>query len=260
MNMMESKPPAFWPDRLKASAIHLTLSLVIAVLAAALVFGVWYPYPYREISGGREMFLILVTVDVILGPLMTLAVFNRVKPWPVMRRDLIVIAVVQLFALGYGLWTVCIARPVHLVFEYNRFSVVHAVDIPPQELTKVPAGVNALPLTGPSLLSLRAFKNENEKVDFTLAAVGGVGLVARPELWQPYASALTEILKEAKPASQLKTRFANRASEIDRVVSAAGGNPQTARYLPLIGRDHYWTVFVDPVDAHIVATMPLDPF
>ena len=175
MNMIESKPPAFWPDRLKASAIHLTLSLTIAALAGALVFGVWYPYPYREISGGRELFLLLVTVDVILGPLMTLAVFNRVKPWPVLRRDLIVIAIVQLMALSYGLWIVCVARPVHMVFEYNRFSVVHAIEIPPEELAKTPAGINALPLTGPSLLSLRPFKNENENVDFTLAAVGGVG-------------------------------------------------------------------------------------
>lgn len=260
MNMMESKPPAFWPDRLRACAIHLTLSLVIAALTASLVFGVWYPYPYREISGGRQLFLILVTVDVISGPLMTLAVFSRVKPWPVMRRDLTAIAAVQLIALSYGLWSVCVARPVHLVFEYNRFSVVHAIDIPKVELAKTPTGIDSLPFTGPSLLSLRAFKNESEKVDFTLAAVGGVGLAARPELWQPYASALPEILKEAKPVEQLKVRFSNQASEIDRVVSTAGGNPQTVLYLPLIGRDHFWTVFVDPVDAHIVATMPLDPF
>lgn len=260
MNMMETKAPAFWLDRLKASAIHLSLSLLIAALAAALVFGIWYPYPYREISGGRDLFMILVTVDVILGPLMTLAVFNRVKPWPVLRRDLIFIAVCQMVALGYGLWTVSAARPVHMVFEYNRFSVVHAVDIPAQELAKAPAGIDALPLNGPSLLSLRAFKDENQKIDLTLAAVGGVGLAARPELWQPYASALPEILKESKPLSQLKARYANRADEIDRVVTKAGGNPQTVRYLPLIGRDNFWTVFVDPVDAHIVATMPLDPF
>jgi hypothetical protein len=50
-------------------------------VAAALVFGVWYPYPYREISGGRELFLIVVTVDVIWGHCITLAVFNRTKPW-----------------------------------------------------------------------------------------------------------------------------------------------------------------------------------
>jgi hypothetical protein len=257
---MESNSPAFWRDRLRASALHLTLSLTIAALAAALVFGVWYPYPYREISGGRELFLILVTVDVILGPFLTLAVFNRVKAWPVLRRDLVVIALLQLTALGYGLWTVFVARPVHMVFEYNRFAVVHAVELTPEELKKAPPAIDALPLTGPTLLSLREIKNESEKVDFTLAAVAGVGLVARPELWQPYAKALPEILKEAKPVRALKNRFANRALEIDQVVTRAGGNPQTALYLPLIGRDHYWTVFVDPIDAHIVATMPLDPF
>jgi hypothetical protein len=257
---MESTSPDFWRDRLRASAIHLTLSLAIAALAAGLVFGIWYPYPYREISGGRELFLILVAVDVVLGPLMTLAVFNRVKPWPVLRRDLVIICTLQLLALGYGLWTVCVARPVHMVFEYNRFAVVHAIEIAPEALDKTPAGIEALPLTGPTLLSLRAFKNEGEKVDYTLAAVMGVGLVARPELWQPYAKGVPELLKEAKPVSALKTRFAARAAEIDRVVRSAGGNPQTALYVPLIGRDHYWTVFVDPVDGHIVATMPLDPF
>ena len=257
---MESTHPDYWRDRLRASAIHLTLSLAIAALAGALVFGVWYPYPYREISGGRELFLILVAVDVVLGPLMTLAVFNRVKPWPVLRQDLIVIATVQLLALGYGLWTVFVARPVHMVFEYNRFAVVHAIDISPEWVAKTPLGIQALPLTGPTVLSLRTITDESEKVDYTLAALLGVGLVARPELWQPYAMALPEVLKEAKPVSALKTRFAARAPEIDRVVTAAGGNPQTALYLPLIGRDHSWTVFVDPVDGRIVATMPLDPF
>src|SRR3990167_10424323 len=114
---------AFWRDRLKASGIHFLISLTIAALAGALVFGVWYPYPYREISGGRELFLILVTVDVILGPLITLAVFNRVKAWPVLRRDLLVVAFLQLAALGYRLWTVSLARPVHIVFEVDRLSV-----------------------------------------------------------------------------------------------------------------------------------------
>ncbi len=71
---MTASPPSFWKDRLRASAIHFSLSLVVAALSAVLVFGLWYPYPYREISGGRELFLLVVTVDVILGPLITLAI------------------------------------------------------------------------------------------------------------------------------------------------------------------------------------------
>ena len=170
--MLEQKP-SNWKDRLRASGIHLGLSLCIAALAAWLVFGLWYPYPYREISGGRELFLIVIAVDVILGPLITLVVFNRAKPWTELRRDLIIVVLIQLAALGYGLWTVWVARPVHLVFEYKLFRVVHAIDIPVELLDKTPTGITALPMTGPTLLSLRPFKDSGESMDATLAAVGG---------------------------------------------------------------------------------------
>ena len=68
-----------WKHRLRASTIHLAISLLIASLAALLVFGWWYPYPYRELSGGRELFTLVVAVDVVLGPLITLVIFNTTK-------------------------------------------------------------------------------------------------------------------------------------------------------------------------------------
>lgn len=252
--------PAFWRDRLKASAIHLGLSLLIAALAAGLVFGIWYPYPYRELSGGRELFFLVVTVDVILGPLITLAVFNRAKPLPELRRDLVMVVLIQLAALGYGLWTVSVARPVHLVFEYDRLRVVHAIDVPPELLDKTPSGVEALPWTGPTLLALRAFNTNQEKMDATLAAMQGVSLSSRPDLWRAYATAVPDILLAARPVSELQARFPARAQEIDRVLAATGRNPQTLRYLPLVGRKDYWTAFLDPVTAQVVATLPLDPY
>ncbi len=251
---------AFWHDRLRASAIHLGLSLVIALLAAWLVFGLWFPYPYRDISGGRELFFLVVSVDVILGPLITLAVFNRAKPRRELRRDLVLVVLLQLAALGYGLWTVSVARPVHMVFEYDRFRVVHAIDVAPELLAQTPPDVDALPLTGPTLLALRPFKNGQEKMDATLAALQGLPLAARPDLWQPYASARAEVLEAAHPVTGLKTRFASQAAEIDRVLAQAGHSAQTTVYLPLVGRKAFWTVFLDPATAAVVATMPLDSF
>lgn len=251
---------SFWKPRLKASAIHFSLSLVVALLAAALVFGLWYPYPYREISSGRELFLLVVLVDVILGPLITLAVFNRAKPWPELRRDLAIVVLIQLSALGYGLWTVFVARPVHMVFEYDRFRVVHAVDIPSELLAMAPRGVDALPLLGPTLLSLRPFKDSNEKMDATMAALEGLSLSARPDLWQPYAAAKNEIWQAAKPVSELKARFASQAAAIDAAIARTGRKPETLAYLPLVGRKSFWTVFLDPATAEVVAFMPLDSF
>lgn len=249
-----------WKDRLQASSIHLGLSLVIALLTAMLVFGLWYPYPYREISGGRELFLIVVMVDVILGPLITLAVFNRAKPWSELRRDLSIVALIQLSALGYGVWTVFVARPVHLVFEYDRFRVVHAVDIPSELLNRTPRDVDALPLMGPTLLSLRPFRDGNEKMEVTMAALDGLSLSARPDLWQPYAAATNEIWQAAKPASELSVRFASQAVAINAAIARTGHKPETLAYLPMVGRKSFWTVFLDPVTTEVLGFMPLDSF
>jgi hypothetical protein len=246
--------------RFRASALHLLISLCIAALAAALVFGVWYPYPYHEISGGRELFFIVVTVDVILGPLITLALFNPQKTALALRIDLTLIAALQLCALAYGLWTVCVARPVHLVFEGDRFRVVHAVDIPKSLLQAVPQGIDALPLNGPSLLGLREFKDTDEKLSYTLAALQGLQLAFRPDLWRPYASSVNQVLKAAKPVNELKARFAKNAADMDVILSKAGRDSASVVYLPLIGRKDAWTVFLDPVSAEVIAAMPLDSF
>jgi hypothetical protein len=252
--------PSFWHDRIKASGAHFVLSALIALLAALLVFGLWYPYPYREISGGRELFLLVVSVDVILGPLITLAVFNREKPRSELRRDLAIVGALQLVALAYGLWTVAIARPVHMVFEIDRFRVVHAIEVDPALLPKAPAGINALPLTGPTLLGLRPFKDGQENMDATMAALQGLQLGSRPDLWQPYAQSVPDILQAAKSVSLLKRRFAIQSGDIDRVLSDAGHTDENTLYLPLVGRKSFWTVFLDFKTAQVVATMPLDSF
>lgn len=246
-------------DRLRASAIHLLLSCAIAALCAMLVFGVWYPYPYREISGGRELFLIVILVDIILGPLITFTVFNRSKPFKELQRDLVIVVLLQFSALAYGLWTVSVARPVHMVFEIDRFRVVHAIDVPEDMLNKTPSGVDALPFTGPTLLAVRPFSDANESMEATLAALRGAPLAARPDLWETYAQGTPRVLLAAHPVGLLKSRFPDREAEIDRVIAKAGGNPQTAVYLPLVGRKSFWTVLMDPA-ANVLGALPLDSF
>ena len=100
-----------------AAGIHFICSAVVAGLAAGLVFGMWYPYPYRELAGGRELFLLVVAVDVVCGPLLTAVLFNPAKSREELWRDLSLVAVIQLIALGYGLHTVWQARPLFLAHE-----------------------------------------------------------------------------------------------------------------------------------------------
>lgn len=247
-------------SRLKAATLHLGISLLVAALAATLVFVVWYPYPYREISGGRELFTILVAVDVVLGPLLTFAVFNQAKPRKELRRDLTIVVLLQLVGLGYGLWTVFAARPVHTVFEIDRFRVVHAVDIPEELLDKTPPDVKALPLTGPTLLAVRPFRNERESMQATMVALQGIPLGARPDLWQSYEAARVPVLAAARPVADLKARFADRAAEIDAAMADSGRPAESLKFLPLAGRKSFWTVLLDARDAQVVGFVPIDSF
>ena len=252
-----------WGHRLYASGIHLGLSLLVAGLAALLVFAVWYPYPYREISGGRSLFLLVIAVDVIMGPLLTLAIFNRSKPLKELRLDLAVIGMLQLAALAYGLWTVAVARPVHLVFEIDRFRVVHAIDVPPELLDRAPAALRPLPLAGPTLLSVREFKNAQESFEATMAAIQGVALGARPDLWQSYEQAKAQIKARARPVGELKTRFPGRAAEIDQALKGASSAVRATTsvgYLPLASRSIFWTVLIDTNTTEVIAFVPIDSF
>jgi hypothetical protein len=236
--IMTSAAPSFWKDRFRASGLHLGISLVLAAFAGALVFGLWYPFPYREISGGRELFWLLVSVDVVLGPLITLAIFDRRKPGRELVRDLALVGLIQLAALGYGLWSVFVARPVYLVFEYSRFVVVHAVDVPQELLGQAPPGLQGLPLTGPRLLSLRA----------------------RTDFWQSYAAGAADVLRVARPVAELRARFAHRAAVIDGALAGLGREAGGLVYVPMVSRQLSWTVLLEPGSAQVLGFLPVDSF
>lgn len=251
--------------RTLAASVHFGLSLIVAALAGLLVFVVWYPYPYREISGGRELFLLVVAVDVIMGPLMTFVVFNLAKPRVELFRDLTVIALLQAVALAYGLWTVAAARPVHLVFEVDRFRIVHAIEVPTELLSQAPLGLQRLPLTGPTVLSVRDFKDSSESLESITAELQGAAISFRPDMWQSYAKAKPQVVARARPLAQLKTRFPSRAKDID-VALASSSTTVTAKpatsigYIPMTGRDAFWTVLVDLSTAEVLAFVPIDSF
>ncbi len=68
----------------RAFAIHLTASVTIFLIFLGIMFFVWYPAPYFEIDGGWRVLRILAGVDVVLGPLLTLIVF---EPGSYRRND-----------------------------------------------------------------------------------------------------------------------------------------------------------------------------
>ncbi|WP_302174780.1 TfpX/TfpZ family type IV pilin accessory protein [uncultured Hydrogenophaga sp.] len=246
--------------RLRWSGTHLLISLLLAAAVAALVFLVWFPSPFRELSGGFKLFLIIVAVDVVLGPCATLVVANQSKSRRELRTDVALIGLIQLLALGYGLWTLAQARPVYMAFEIDRFRVVHAVDVDPGLLAQAPEQWRDLPLGRPQLVAVRPFRSAEERADATFAALSGVNLGARPDFWMPYADAVAAVKAEAKPLSELLQRKPDARPAAEAMAQKLGRPVDGLLYLPVAGRNLFWTALIDPATGMPLEYLPVDPY
>jgi hypothetical protein len=236
--------------RARAAGIHLLLSLAVAGLAAALVFGLWYPGAYRNLSGGRQLFLLITTVDVILGPLLTFVVFDLRKGWPHVRRDLAIIGCIQLGALLYGLHTVYVARPVAMVFEVDRFRVVTANDVHEPDLPKAAPQYQAMPLTGPWLLGTRAIQPGDDRNDAIFLGLEGIDIGMRPNFWQPYEQSRADVLKAARPLAVLLKKYPERSEAIRQRLAAQGEKESHTLFVPVLARGDWVALIRD--DASVI--------
>ena len=103
-----------------------------------LVFGVWYPYPYAELTGGLALYKLVISVDIVCSPLLTLILASPNKKLKERIIDFSLIGMIQLAALIYGLYSVSLARPVVAAFETDRINVVIAAEIDVNDLSLTP--------------------------------------------------------------------------------------------------------------------------
>lgn len=226
--------------------------------AAVVIF--LYPFPYVFISGGAGLFLLLVVVDIVLGPLLTFVLFNPRKDRREKLLDFSVVACLQVCALAYGMLSAYEARPIHVVFEYDRFRVIHANDIPEELIPLAPKDIVAIPRMGVTWLALRPL-NSLESFNFTMQALDGVAVSAQTRLWISYSQGLPEILKEAKSLKELLNRFPDRKEEIFDAAVREGMDVGRIKYLPIQGRKNIaWTVFLNAQTGQPIGYLDLDSF
>lgn len=246
--------------RLKWSIGHFLISALVMLVVGGLIFFVWYPHPYQVLSGGLSLFMLVAAVDLVLGPVCTFAVASGKKALQELRMDVALIALVQLAALSYGAWTVFQARPVHLAFEIDRLRVVHAIDVDADLLARSAPVFSELPVWGPELVAVRPFASETEKMEVTMAALQGVDIGARADLWVSYESQAPMILSAALPVKALLASHPHEAPVIAAALASAGLSAEDARYLPVVNRQVAWTAILSPQDARPVCFLPIDPY
>ncbi len=248
-------------NRWKAAVTHLGISALIATSIVTLMLFVWYPGPFFRAMGGNELAALIVAVDMVVGPFITLIICNPGKPMRLLRLDFAVIATVQLAALAYGVYVVSEARPVYMVFTVDRFDLVAADDLRESELSKVtdPA-FKGRPWGKPRTVAVRTPSDPREQFRILQSALAGADLQTFPQHFVALSAMAGEVRRASKPMEVLRKKHPDSAKLIEDTLSSLGRRAENTRYLPLKARARDFTVLVAADSAEVVGYLDLNPW
>lgn len=211
------------------------------------IFLLWYPSPYFEIKGAWSPLRILLGVDLVLGPVLTLILWKPGKPG--LKFDMAVVAAVQLSALLYGATVLYRERPYYLVFAVDRFELVAVTEIdrsamPDVEWLDKP--------WGRPVWVFAQRPDDPEALQGLLADVlfeGKPDIERRPEFWRDYSAHVQEVLAKASAMESLIDANPGIAENIDAIAERQGKDREGLGVIPVVGRERDFAYIVDLDDA-----------
>jgi hypothetical protein len=232
-------------SRWRAAAIHLGISAVIAVGVLVAILGIWYPPPYFWVSRAETLVLLIIGVDLVLGPLLTLIVFDQRKRW--LKFDLAVIALLQAGALVYGVHALYASRPAFLVAEADRITMIYAHAVQTEGAEN--ATYQSAPKWGPELVALRVPDDAASISQAIELMMGGGGeLRERLVAYAPFEEVKERMRQNARPA----TEFAGTGIDVDRPL-------EELRYVPVYCRSGVVHMLLDGETGDPVGATALQP-
>jgi hypothetical protein len=245
--------------RLKAFSLHLLSSAtVLTLILGSLYFG-WYRWPGWHLTDVTRVVFVMVCVDVVLGPTLTLVIANKNKPRRELVRDVGIIVVVQLCALIYGSVSLWSGRPLYYAFSENVLQLVQAYDIDAEEAE---AGRRQNPGLAPHWYSLPRWiwaplpQNAEESEKIVAAAVtGGDDVISMPKYFKPWEDGLPSLRGQLKKVDDVAYFAKSEKTRLKERMKAAGLPDDKSNTIPLTGRGHPLLAVFDPATLKIAATL-----
>ena len=247
-------------SRWKAAGIHLAISLTLALGIAALLYLLWFPPPYFIAAGATGLMLLIIGVDVVIGPALTLLVFNPTKPKRLIRLDISIIGVLQAIAFAYGSFVICQARPVFVVAAVDRLEIVTANELSDADLAKGHAPeFRRRSWTGPRLVGAKP--EGADTLGLAIQALsGGKDIGSAPQYYIPYAESEGTLMKHARPVTALKSLTSAQTEHLRKLTDKAKERGDTLVYVPLQSRKVDYAAILSTRTRQPIAILAANPW
>lgn len=242
--------------RFKAAATYLAYSVLLAGSVLALMLTLWYPAPFFEAMGGSKLALLIIGIDIVLGPLLVLIIFKPGKKG--LALDLSILVAIQLAAWGYGNWVMFQARPAYVVYLKGVFRVTAANELDPEVRALARREeYRKLPLTGPVFVTAEMPTDPAERTALAFAAVSGIDLHLMPKYYVPYETRRADAAARGKPLTELAAAMPANEAEINKFLARTGRKADTLRAVPMLAKARELTVLVDAGSGDVVGIIPV---
>lgn len=245
-------------SRNRAFFWHLLASALVGVCSLTLVFFVWYPAPLHKAVGVTEIFLIVLAVDIIVGPCLTWTVARPGKRRRMLILDLSIIICTQCAALVYGLSTVAEGRPSWLVLNVDRVNLVRAFEVDTRHLDRAKPEYRQVPWGRPQWVFAEMPVNKEELNTLTFESVmGGTDLYQRPEYFRPITdpARMPIIQNKAEPLEKLE-----KFNPPETVAVQLAAYPEADAWMPIVCNVQAMVVLLEKKNGRILGIVELNPW
>jgi hypothetical protein len=226
--------PDFLMTRATLFAQRFAATGSLLLLAFLVIRFLWFPGGFFQIFGVAKLFLILVAVNLVVGPGLSTLLYKPGKRG--LKFDLIIVACIEIAILGWAMVEILERRPAFVVFAVDRFEAVTVSEVDLEQLTNSQLAVR--PAHAPRLIYAELPTDVDAKsrlIDETVI-LGMQDIDRRPEFWKPYAQGMSFIKTAAKPLSELLSASDLRAGLIEQWLARQKLSVDDYRYLPVQGR------------------------
>lgn len=230
--------------RIKFFISHLSLSGLAAISIIFIIYCLWYPGEIASAEGVTHIILMLVIIDVIIGPALGFLVYKEGKK--TLKIDLTIIIVLQIIALGYGVYSVAQSRPVWIVQAGSIFQVVRLNMIDEDSQMRAHTIYRQ-----PTLLKPRWVAVDENFVNGKLFAEPTI----MPETYSDISVAEARINVRAKSLKDL-LEF-NRLEDVERITARY---PQANGWMPLRAAENAKVVLIDTHRGAVLKIVDLHPW
>ncbi|WP_286799965.1 MULTISPECIES: TfpX/TfpZ family type IV pilin accessory protein [Acinetobacter] len=240
--------------RLKFFFTHLLLSFLVALFVIGLVFFIWYPSPFTQAVGVTHIFLMMLAIDVIIGPILGLLVYKEGKK--TLKMDLSIIITLQLCALVYGIYSIEQGRPVWIAYYVNGFELIRKNEMLEDGIQKALPPYQHPSWFQPQYVGVELAKDIQTRNDDTFAEVfGGISIAQKPERYVPLDKVKKQIQQHAQNLDALN-QFNDKAS-VEKTLSKY---PQATAFIPLKANAVDMTVLINKEKGEVVKIVDLRPW